>query len=519
MSNDEQERRDAMKTDVRRRRFWVAALLLGALMLLEGCSAQLRESPTEDLTKSDIVLNAQAPDADAYELREEQVVLYFLDEEGMTLVPVSRTVTAENGMHRAQAALEALCAGPLEEEQAYWPEIGELAANRGFELSGGVATVNLPARARALSPETLYAVRMAIAHTLTEFSEVSYVNVLVGGREEGFDLAATMPMGALSRVEDLDVSSRYLRLDELRQSAQDAGVSRLTTLHFPSGNGEWLLPEVRSVTYAALQPIEYLYTILEEIGKGTDNPLAMDVPAPMDYIEKMPEIVRHEDGAYRAIEIRFDAELDGALRDAGLTRGIYLAMMTDTLMGFVPGVDGVLVYMDGEQITDLDEFETPDGQAIAFAQPLATRGDFAGYLGAPGTLYLPEKEQGGLEAVSCIFPQDLQFDARQRLWQVMRQLYDAGVLARELTQEDILAVRVEAERMLLNLSGDAADAISQLDEKREREVIYAMVNTLTQGSAVERVAFFFEGKQVETLAGGLEMRGEFLRNPGMVVTD
>ena len=30
-------------------------------------------------------------------------------------------------------------------------------------------------------------------------------------------------------------------------------------------------------------------------------------------------------------------------------------------------------------------------------------------------------------------------------------------------------------------------------------------------------AFFFEGEQVQSLAGGLEMRGTFMRNPGMVV--
>ena len=181
---------------------------------------------------------------------------------------------------------------------------------------------------------------MAIAHTLTEFAEVSYVSVLVGGREEGFDLAASMPVGALSRVEDLDVSSRYVRLDELLKNPQDAGISRLTVLRFPSLDGRWILPEVRSVTYAGLKPIECLYTVLEEIGRGTDNPLAMDVPAPMDYIEDMPEIIRYEEGDYRAIELRFSGELDDALVKAGLTRGAYLALLTDTLTGFVPGVDG-----------------------------------------------------------------------------------------------------------------------------------------------------------------------------------
>ena len=44
-----------------------------------------------------------------------------------------------------------------------------------------------------------------------------------------------------------------------------------------------------------------------------------------------------------------------------------------------------------------------------------------------------------------------------------------------------------------------------------------MVNTLTEDTRASRVAFFFEGGQAQTLAGGLEMRGAFLRNPGMVV--
>lgn len=507
-----------MKRDLWGKRIGLMGLLLCVCMLLGGCSSQLRERHVVDLTQMDVTLDAQAPMADSHEPRTQQVMLYFLDEEGMMLVPVPRTISVENGMHSAHAALLALCAGPMDNERAYWPEIGALSAKRGFELSGGVATVNLPAKMRALSPEELYAVRMAITHTLTEFAEISYVNLLIGGREEGFDLAAVMPVGALSRVEDLDVSSSYLRMDEIRQSTQDAGVSRLTTLHFPSMDGRWILPEVRSVTYARLQPIEYLYTILEEIGKGTDNPLAMDVPAPLDFIEEMPEIVRYEDGAYRAIEIRFSEAIDVALMDEGLTRGTYLAMLTDTLMGFVPGVDGMLVYIGENQITQVEAENTPDGRPIVFSSTLAAREDFDGYLGAAGTLYLPEAETGKLEAVSCIFPQALQFDARQRLLQLTQQMYDVGVLDETLTDADILGIDMQRERMLIHLSEAYASAMEGLSRQGERAVVYAMVNTLTQGNSVERAAFFFDGAQRETLAGGLEMRGEFLRNPGMVVT-
>ena len=79
----------------------------------------------------------------------------------------------------------------------------------------------------------------------------------------------------------------------------------------------------------------------------------------------------------------------------------------------------------------------------------------------------------------------------------------------QLEDADILSIGVEEERVLVNLSGAYASAIAKLTAQQEREVVYAIVNTLTQGMSAERVAFFFDGAQRETLAGGLEMRGEF----------
>ena len=86
-----------------------------------------------------------------------------------------------------------------------------------------------------------------------------------------------------------------------------------------------------------------------------------------------------------------------------------------------------------------------------------------------------------------------------------------------LTQEDILAVHAGEETIAVNLSGRFRDALAALAPAQERAAVYAMVNTLTGGTRASRVAFFFEGGQVQTLAGELEMRGTFLRNPGMVV--
>ena len=492
------------------------AMMLGiALVSLTGCVSQLTERPVQELTQIDIVMDAQAPLADSYAAREETFTLYFLSEDGTRLRPVARTVTVTDGMRRSEAALRALMDGPQEDEHGTsWPDIGKLTG--GFELSGGVATVELPARARALTPEQLYAVRMALTCTLTEFQEVSYVNVLVAGREEGLDLAVTMAVGALSRAEELDVASRFARLDEQRQSAAN-GFSRDTTLYFPSKDGQWVLPQVRSVSYPSASAIDYLYTLLETLGTGADSPLATALPAPMKYIEEMPEIVRMEDGASLAVELRFDALLDDALADAGLTRGVYLAALTDTLMGFIPVIDGLRVSIGGRTVAGLTAEETPRGEALAFSQALLTRADFSGYTGAPCVLYVPAA--GGIKKTVCIVGQQLAGSPRERLSQLMR----AGALSEGLGDADVLAVAVEPGRVLVSLSGAFADALAALDAQDERAAVYAMVNTLTEFAGADatpqRVAFFFDGAQWASLAGGVELRGELTRNPGMVVDE
>ena len=55
------------------------------------------------------------------------------------------------------------------------------------------------------------------------------------------------------------------------------------------------------------------------------------VPEPMGYIAEMPEIVRME-GGEQAIEIRFSGELTRALADAELPLGVYLGMLSASVL-------------------------------------------------------------------------------------------------------------------------------------------------------------------------------------------
>ena len=497
------------------KRLVLCAWLAAAGLSLSGCAAQIAERDMVDLSQRVILPEGKAPDSDGAVARKERMTLYFLTEDGAALKPVVREVTVPGGMSRAQAALEALLAGPQEGERGVtWPELGVSRSVRLLEVSGGVATVDLSAHARTLAQQTIYAVRLAIADTLTEFSEISYVNVLIGGREEGLDLSATLPVGTLTHVDDLNVGARYSRLHEQRLSGE--GVTLATTLYFPSVDGSLIVPEVRNIAYAQVAPIEYLYTILGELGKGAGLGLcAGEIPAPLEYIKEMPEIVRTPDG-YLAIALCFDEELEADLSRGGMTLGVYMAMLSDTLMGFVPGVEGLKVSVGDRDLTALEPDQTPDGREIRFEHGLATRNDFAGYVGAPATLYVMREE--GLGKTQCVIAQERADDPRARLQALMSlNAEEMFALPEGLGAEDILAVFEDEKTIGVNLSGNFGKLLSELSPRYERAAVYAMVNTLTEGAKASKVEFFFEGEQVDTLAGELEMRGAFVRNPGMVV--
>ena len=470
-----------------------AWMLLALLLSLSGCGGVIKERPMADLSEAAIEPPVSAPREDGSVDETRRTMLYYPSADGEHLVPVVRDVVITEGKSRPQAILEALLEG-TEETGVFWPQAAGR-TERMLEVSGGVATVSLPARLRALEPQQLYAVRLAVAHTLCELPEISYVNVLIGGREEGLDLGATMPVGTLSRMEDLEMLSRYNRMDDQRLSG--AGFNRLTTFYLPSADCEMLLPVVRSTAYGQSSPLDCLYTVLAELGKGASTAMTMEIPAPMDYIEEMPDIVRMEDSGVRAIEIRFSGTLKEALREKGLTLELYAAMLTDTLMCFVPGVDGVQIFVDGQKMGGI-----------------VKREDFAGKMGAPVVLYVPEQETGKLKRVRRVLPEQNQYDPRAQL---MKLSEEPNTLPMQLKEQDILAVRFEQNDVAVNFSGAFGDALYALPADRARAAVYAMVNTLTEGRSQQGVVFFFDGKQRGEMDGGLNLAGRLIRNPGMVV--
>ena len=82
----------------------------------------------------------------------------------------------------------------------------------------------------------------------------------------------------------------------------------------------------------------------------------------------------------------------------------------------------------------------------------------------------------------------------------------------------VLALRflgAEGDTLLVNLSENFRAEIQAQGGEAETLICYSMVNTLCKNTGMKRVRFFFEGAQVETVAGTLYWAGEFMYNIGL----
>jgi len=489
------------------------------VVLLSGCIAPIRERGPAETSARDIGVEYAAPVADAVADRTILTALHYLTPDGSQLRAFAAEVTVLGGESEAEAVLRALLGGSA--PQGLRPPLpaGSLyGEGPSVIVAGGVATVMLSAAARTLLPKELFAARMAIANTLTELPYVSYVNVLVEGREEGIAPGSNIPYGTLARQPNTDVDAAWRQQEALLENVDQQGFAKLITVYAPVAGGRYISPQVRNVAFADAQATTLIRSILWEITKGTAGAL----PDLNRYLYGDPEELLQADSLTRVIRLNFYDELGAALTEHGVSRGMLCALLTQSVTSVLPYVRGVQVRIGVSALTDLGEAESLDGW------PLSAIGDvwipmlFWDSVGASCFIALPNESGARLVKVERPLPATERLHPRALLGQLLlgpqptdgrQDLLPA--LPPGVSNEDFLAIALQDGVALVNLSARFAQACRGMSEWEERNAVYAIVNLLTEFGDVRRVIFFVEGAQVRSLAGGLEMRGVFMRNPGL----
>ncbi|MBE5781776.1 MAG: hypothetical protein E7329_00510 [Clostridiales bacterium] len=499
------------------RRLYRILCLLCACVLLSGCGAQ-NPSAAPNVTLPPVESKHIAPENDVNQTYIQTALLYLPSVDGTRLLSVPETLTLSASHSNAEALCRALLVHPGTELAA---PLGEgvalsLASTDAVEVSGGVATVSLSASALRLSHEALFTVGQALANTLCQFGDISYVNVLIAGVQPGLDIAATLPAGCFQSNTREDLSTLWARASAPKTAARRA-IS--AALYYPATAGKGILCEARTLSFAEISPAAMAQTLLEALSSGAEYlPGLPKYPDLVGLLSEEP--VLEETGGMRRLALHFDEALNAQLLEAGITRSVMVASLTYTLTTFLPGLDGISISIGSERLTALTPSATYTGagETIYFADGLIRRRDFVSFLLDECTLYFATRE-GMLQKVSRAIPFYEARNARALVNQLILgpQSIDSvsalsPALPQALRDADLLGVALDGDTLVLNFSSQLPMLCEGMDETQERLLIYSLVNTLTELSPVKKVSIYIMGEQPETLAGALFLPGDFWPN-------
>jgi spore germination protein GerM len=480
-------------------------------LTLAGCSSlsfvpeRANESRTLPPVQDD---GLTAPVGDSIAEHTGRFTLNYIGSDQQALVAVSRTMRLTGEGLLAEKVMERLL-DPPDTLPGVLPIAPPGTRLLWVEQSEGVATVNLSVDVLSLTEQELTWMRVAIANTLIGNDGIQYVNVLVGGKEES---ALSLPSGTLFRTDgNLTALWAQQQADQERLSQPDARLDRSATLYFSAPGGAYLLPEVRAVR---LLDDNYARTLIEELSAGGDNGRVLPEG---DFLTADPTIDTLDDGR-RVVTLNLDAGFEDMLRAQELSPGLAYGTLTLTLCRFVPEIDALRVVVGGEALGHADLKD----RVLTPADGVISPEDFDSLIGRVAKVYLTDQATGELRAVRRPLERRAALSARVLMEQVLEgpAAYEAGVLpvaAQGIGRADIEGVRIEEGVALVNLSGNFYRSCQQMSESAERNLVYALVNTLCELDAVEKVRFFIEGQSIDALVTSICLRSALLPNPGIVV--
>jgi spore germination protein GerM len=483
-------------------------LILTALLLTSGC---VSISLTQVETAGDTVLPEStvpvppAPVGDSRADRAQRITLYFISMDMQQLIPLSRSIRLMGDESAAEKALELLLESTGTD--SLLPVAPAGTRLRALEISQGIATVDLSVDALTLNAQELIWLKAAVVNTLIGLDGIKQVNVLIDGKEES---GTGLPNGTLRFVsETLTALWAQQQVDAQRfeENPAAAQILRTFTLYFGTQDQGRLLPELRELVLER----DPAATLLEALRRGSDKGSRRVIPGSA-MTSCAPERLTLEDGR-RVIRLSFPGQIKAQLETAGIPAWQMYASLSYTLCRALPRVDGIMVCIDGNPLTRV---QGPQGM-LHFEGGIMIPAAFNDVVATMSTLYYAD-DSGMLTPVRR--PMDCRSATAPRI--LLCSLMEApgagmlSVMPEGVSEADIIGIRLEDGCALVNLSGNFYRLCQGMSRQQERLLIYAMVNTLCELEAVDRVRFYVGDQTVESLAGWIYLGTELMPNPGLI---
>ena len=502
-----------------------AALVLLAAVL-SGCGQiPVGQETAETLpTLPPAAVEWEAPDGDQTEGEEGLWTLYLPGKNGLNLV--AQHVPSVPGLLRTEmleAITRELLSFPANQQVDSLGGGAELTlyGANPVEYSGGVVTVNLGSSALSLSYRAFYTLSLALASTLCEGDSVRCVNVLVAGRSVGLDTSGSLAMGSLIAHPGENLPVLWEQMEARRTpvgaSSADTPLTSYLTLYYPLADGRGISCENRTLNFPGQAGKQITEEILNSLSHG-----AMYLTGTADWPDLTGQLAYEPlasdlaDGG-RMITLTFREDTEEVWRQAGLDTACAAAALCCSLTTFIPGLAGVAIRIGDRPLTQVisERFGT-----ISVPGGLFRREQFIPLLMGRTTVYL--SRDGMLVPVEKTIDRERADSPRQQLAVLMEGVAASdqaegleAPLPEAVGDEDILGIALQGDTLLVNLSESMRAEIQAFGAEKETLLCYSMVNTLCENTGARNVCFFFEGEQVETIAGEIYWAGVFRENSGL----
>ncbi|MEG0834295.1 MAG: GerMN domain-containing protein [Christensenellaceae bacterium] len=468
----------------------LVGLFLCAVFVFCGCSV-VHEDAKDQITKYDKQLMQDVVLAPNIVINP---VLYFLDETGTKFSAETRKLDVPQNERAEEVIIKALLSGPKSENL--------LSATKGLtyqkvEVLSDVVNVFLTAEPVYFNnEEAMLIAKLAIASTVSDFTGIKYVNVFINDMQVNYQNA---PTGALQKTSDLTNDMLAIKSKSEAETQTMAVV-----LYYLDPSEKFLLPETRNI---AFENKNYASAIVKALIRGPENTYNH-----MPVIDKSIELISDpevltQDGKkilkmdFNKIPVVFTKEfLDG--------EKMALAALANSIIGFIPDISGITIYVNGEPTEE---------------NKIYTLNDFQNLKGNSTLLYLPNSSYTLLSGVERIVEQSKVGFASTLLEELAKgpvntdnkELWPA--FPSGVSLQDIKEVYIADDMIVVDFEPSIIQKLQGISDTDEFIFIYSIVNTLSQIGRIKSVQFLVDGQRVQTLGSGiLNVIDPILKNPGII---
>ncbi len=499
-------------------------LTLCCVAVLTGCTGRsIEEDKTPVPTLKPAESRYIAPDGDGIAAEGREYRMFLPGRDGLRLISRSVYLEAANLNDTAETLVRSMIdfEGDGEAKKLGGTKALDLYGAHPIEISGGVCTVNLNSSMLQLNSSEYYKNCLALSTTLSEIDGINSVNVLVADQSVALDISGRLPMGTLIAHQGENIAVLWEQTEAKRtplgQNSSTTPLNSLATLYYPLPDSRGVGCTIRMVNFDGQTPEQLAMRLISAVSdvrrSMTGGQIFPDLKGLLIHEPVSSEL---EDGT-RLITLNLREDAETLLGEGKTDLACFAAAMTYTLTTFIPGVAAVCIRVGDKPVTEL---KTGRFDAVTALGGLVTRSAVEPFLMSNVTVYfarngilcecerpVPRRSVDSLRAQMCALMDGP--DATEQEEDIVAPLPGT------VREEDILGISAEGDTLLINLSEHFRSEIQEQGKDAETLICYSIVNTLCRNTGMKRVRFFFEGEQVETVAGTIYWAGEFMYNIGL----